>query len=83
MVIRRLEESLRLYFFHPSNEMPRSTRLALLRKTIRTKPYFTALRTVEKRKLTSSQRKMVSLLRLHWMGGLWILYQLKVILKKI
>lgn len=83
MVIRRLEESLRLYFFHPSNEMPRSTRLALLRKTIRTKPYFKALRTVEKRKLTSSQRKMVSLLCLHWMGGLWILYQLKVILKKI
>lgn len=83
MVIRRLEETLRLYFFHPSNEKSLSARLALLRKTMNTKPYSTALKKVDKRKLTSSQRKMVTLLRLRWIRGLWILYRLKAILKKI
>ena len=83
MVIRRLEETLRLYFFHPKNDKSLSARFSQLQKTIHKKPYSTALKNVDKRKLTSSQKKMVTFLRLRWITGLWILYRLKALLKKI
>ena len=83
LVIRRLEESLRLYFFHPQNPDPLSRRLSMLRKTLQARPYCTAICRADRRKLSSSQKKMLFFLRLPWPGGLWFFYWLKARIRRI
>lgn len=83
LVIRRLEESLRLYFFHPQNPDSLSRRLSLLKKTLQARPYCTAVCRADRRKLTPSQKNMLFFLRLPWPGGLWFFYWLKARIRRI
>lgn len=83
MVIRRLEETLRLYFFHRKNKKAFRRTQAELRHLAATQPYAAAIQRADKKKLSSSQRKALFLLRTQQYFGLWALYRIKTWMKKI
>ena len=83
MVIRRFEEVLRLYFFSKKNTLSYRKLLRQLKQTMESEPYITATKNVETHKLQSHHKKLVFLMKLKTSFGIWVLYQLKIFLKKI
>ena len=56
MVIRRFEETLRLYFFNKQNTQHLTKILKELKQTMNTEPYTTAHKKVDTTKLLPSQK---------------------------
>lgn len=83
MIIRRAEEAMRLYFFNTNHKASGAEVRRELRGMMREKPYRWALRHVEMRVLTSSQKELACLMRMGSPEGICLLYQLKILLKKI
>ena len=73
-VIRRAEESVRLYFAHPANPKPLRERARELREMMRTEPYRTALARAELKKLTRKQQAVAYLCRFRLYGPLLRLF---------
>ena len=83
MVIRRFEEALRLYFFSKKNPKKMKERLKELKDTMYQEPYASAAGNVEREKLLSHQKRIVTLMNKKCALGLWILYFIKGKLGKI
>ena len=83
MVVRRLEECMRLYFFNAQNEKPRREVRQELRETLTRDPYAGALRNVERDKLFGHQAKLALLGRLHMPAAICLLYRLKALRAKL
>lgn len=83
MVIRRFEETLRLYFFNKKNPQQLTQILRELKQTMNTEPYTTAIKKVDTAKLLPSQKKAAFFMRMRFPAGLWVLYRLKTILRKV
>lgn len=83
LVIRRLEETLRLYFFSLKNKKKKHEMLSELNKLLNSEPYITACQGVELEKLMSHHRKVAVLAKRRSAFGLYLLYTAKIILKKI
>lgn len=83
MIIRRLEEVLRLYFFSKKNTMPFNEMIKELKATMQSEPYQWAIKSVEINKLQPNHKKLARLARWNCIYALWGLYQLKIILRKI
>lgn len=82
-VVRRLVESLPVYFFSKKNPAPLSERLKELKAVISEEIYVTASRNVELNCLTTYHKAAAVLIRQKNAVGIWMLYNSKNMAKKI
>lgn len=82
-VVRRLVESLPIYFFSSKNPAPLSERLKELKAVISEEIYVTASRNVEFNRLTTYHKAAAALIRRRSAVGIWMLYNSKNMAKKI
>lgn len=82
-VIRRLVESLPVYFFSPKNPAPLRDRLKELKNVVSEEIYVTASKNVELSRLTAYHKAAAVLIRQKNAVGIWVLYTTKMYLKKI
>jgi hypothetical protein len=73
-VVRRLDETLRLYFVNPSNKNSIFTKIKTLSDIVKTEPYNIAIRNVEISKLQKRHKMIVALFRRNIITLTWIMY---------
>jgi len=83
MVVRRFEEALKLYFFSKKNPKKHSKIMEEMRQTIKTEPYLSAVSKVELDRLLSHQRRVARLMKSNFVFGIWMLYKLKLVLRRV
>ena len=76
-IIRRLEESIRLYFINSNNDKDKKKLKLEYRNMIASEPYATAIKNVEILKLSKKQKVLSVLSRFNCTWGIWYLYNIK------
>lgn len=72
-VVRRMSESLKLYFLTPKNPKSKNELQKEYYKMIKTEPYKTAIKNVELAKLSKRQKLIVLLSKKYFIGLLWFI----------
>ena len=83
LVVRRLEECMRLYFFNLQNEKSRGEIRREVKETLKKEPYASAVKHVEREKLLPHQAKLALLAAMRLPVGVCALYRLKGLRAKI
>ncbi|MCD7777446.1 MAG: glycosyltransferase family 2 protein [Clostridiales bacterium] len=83
LVVRRFDEALRLYFFSEKNPKKLKDRLKELKETMKEEPYVSATRNAEYDKLLSYHRRVAVFIKMKSAVGLWLLYFLKKLFKRV
>lgn len=81
-VVRRLMETLPIYFFSEKNSRPLPEKLKELRRTLAREPYRTAARNAELGKLSSYHRAQLRMMRLRSAVAVWLVFCAKYTVKK-
>lgn len=79
LIIRRFEESCRLYFFSDRNNMGYKRIITKLNNILGQEPYVTAAKKVDVNRLFPHQARVAKLMKMGSSRGLWVLYKLKKI----
>lgn len=74
-VVTRVYTSLRLFYFHPSNEMSKDAVNQELKELLKRNPYSTALKNFKYKDLTIEQKVFVFLLKVNMFGIIRLLVQ--------
>lgn len=82
-VVRRLAQSLPVYFFSEKAAKPKKKMIAELKQVLSQEPYNTAAKLVDEKKLTKYHQVIAVLMRMKSAYGIWLLYSSKETAKKL
>ena len=76
-VLRRIEESINLYFVNPNNNKSKAILKQEYRNMLKGEPYFSAIQKVELNKIAKKQQVIAILGRSGFVSPIWTIYNRK------